>query len=187
MKLIRLAALCLALPLLVACATDDLAEPPVPLGEFGLGLNIVVADAMQKVPISRDATVDEWETALIKAMDDRFGRYEGTRLYNFGIAVDGFALAPPGIPLVLSPKSVLVITANIWEDATATKLNPEGKQLTIFEGVSGETLVGSGLTRTKEQQMVKLAFNAARAVEKWLLEHPEWFDLPATPATDQVN
>ena len=95
-----------ALLLLAACATNDLAEPPVPLGDFQLGFNVVVADNMQMVPISRPATVDEWELAMQKAVDARFGRYEGTKLYNLGISVDGFALAPPGIPVVLAPKSV---------------------------------------------------------------------------------
>ena len=61
-----------------------------------------------------------------------------TRFYNIGIAVDGFALAPPGIPVVAAPKSVLVITANIWDDAAQTRLNAEGKQFTIFESLSGE-------------------------------------------------
>ena len=179
MTLARVLALCAALPVLAACAVNDLAEPPVALGDFALGLNIAVADNVQKVPISRDATVEEWEAAMIKAVDARFGRYEGTKLYNIGISIDGYALAPPGIPLVISPKSVLVITANIWDDAAALKLNPEGKQFTVFEGLSGETLIGSGLTRTKEQQMEALTFNAVKKVEGWLLENPEWFGLPA--------
>ncbi len=171
-------ALMLGISLLVACQKNDLAEAPVPLGNFELGLNIVVADNMKKVPISRPATVEEWETALIKAVDDRFGRYTGTKLYNIGIAVDGFALAPPGVPLVVSPKSVLVITANIWDDATGTKLNPEGEQFTIFEAFSGETVIGSGLTRSRAKQMEILSYNAAKRVEKWILENPEWVGLP---------
>ena len=177
MALLRVIA-CLALVGLVsACAKNDLAEPPVPLGEFALGLNIAVADNVQMVPISRPATVDEWETAMKKAVDDRFGRYQGTKLYNIGIAVDGYALAPPGIPVVAAPKSVLVITANIWDDAAQKKLNDKGEQFTVFEGLSGETMIGTGLTRTKKQQMDALAFNAAKRVEGWLLEHPEWFDM----------
>jgi hypothetical protein len=174
----RLFAALLCLPLLLACATEDLAtEPPVPLGEFALGLNITVTTNMQKVPISRSATGAEWEAAMEKAIADRFGRYDGTRLYNFGIAIDAYALAPPGIPLVAAPKSVLAITANIWDDRIQTKLNAEGKQMIVFEGFSGESLIGTGLTRTKEEQMAALAFNAAKAVERWLLEHPEWFDI----------
>lgn len=173
----RLAAILFALLGLSACARNDLAEPPVPLGPFALGLNIAVADNVQMVPISRPATPDEWEAVIIKAVDDRFGRYEGTKLYNIGISVDAYALAPPGIPVVAAPKSVLVVTANIWDDAARQKLNPEGHQITVFESLSGETVIGTGLTRSKKQQMEALAFNAVKKVEDWLLEHPEWFDM----------
>ena len=76
-----------------------------------------------------------------------------------------------------SPKSVVVITANIWDDAARKKLNEEGKQFTVFEGLSGDTLVGSGLTKSKQQQMDTLAFNAVKRVEDWLLEHPEWYGM----------
>lgn len=165
--------------LLAACARNDLADPPVPLGDFALGLNVAVADNVQMVPISRPATPEEWEAAIVKAVDDRFGRYEGTKLYNIGISVDGYALAPPGIPVVAAPKSVLVVTANIWDDAAQKKLNAEGKQFTVFESLSGETVIGTGLTRTKTQQMEALAFNAVKRVEEWLLEHPEWFGMTA--------
>ena len=116
------------------------------LAVLALGLNIVVADNVQKVPISRNATPDEWETAMKKAVEDRFGRYDGDRVYNIGISVDGFALAPPGIPVVAAPKSVLVITANIWDDQNRQKLNPKGKQITVLESLSPESVIGTGLT-----------------------------------------
>jgi len=167
--------LSVGLPLLAACGRNDLEDPPVPLGDFALGLNIVVADNVQKVPISREASPDEWEEVMKAAVADRFGRYSGGRLYNIGISVDGYALAPPGIPVVAAPKSVLVITANVWDDATQTKLNPEGEQFTVFEGMSGETVIGTGLTRTKRKQMEVLSYNAVKRVEQWLLDHPEWF------------
>ena len=167
----------LALLSLAACANTDLVDPPMPLGEFALGLNVAVADKVEMVPISRPATEEEWETAMKKAVDDRFGRSEGTKLYNIGISIDGFALAPPGIPVVAAPKSILVVTANIWDDGAAKKLNAEGKQFTVFESLSGETVIGTGLTRTKKQQMDALSFNAVKKVEGWLLEHPEWFDM----------
>lgn len=165
--------------LLAACATNDLAEPPAPLGEFVLGHNIIVADNVQKVPISRDATPDDWEAVMKQAVAARFGRYDGTRIYNIGISVDGYALAPPGIPVVAAPKSVLVVTANIWDDASQLKLNPEGKQITVFESLSGETVIGTGLTRTKKQQMEALSYNAVKRVEDWLLENPQWFGMTA--------
>ena len=179
MTILRRALLVLGLGFgLAACQTDDLTEPPAPLGNFALGLNIVVTSNMQKVPISRDATPADWEKALEKAMDDRFGRYDGDKLYNIGISIDAFALAPPGIPLVLKPKSALGITVSIWDDAAQKKLNEEGKQLIIFEKMSSETMVGSGLTQSAEKQMEILSYNAAKAVEGWLLDNPEWFGLP---------
>ncbi len=174
-----LSSLTVAISLLAGCATNDLADAPVPLGDFALGLNIAVADNVQKVPISRNATVEEWEAAMVNAVDARFGRYQGTKLYNIGISVDGYALAPPGVPVVAAPKSVLVITANIWDDAAQKKLNPEGKQFTVFEGLSGETVIGTGLTRTKKQQMDALSYNAVKRVEGWLLENPQWFGMVA--------
>ena len=174
-------AFAVSLSLLSACAKNDLADPPEALGDFALGLNIVVADNVQKVPISRNATPEEWEVAMKKAVNDRFGRYQGTKLYNIGISVDGFALAPPGIPVVAAPKSILVVTANIWDDAAGKKLNAEGKQLTVFESLSGETVIGTGLTRTKAEQMDALSYNAVKSVERWLADNPEWFGLPPKP------
>ena len=187
MILRNLMAVLLGATLLAACQKNDLAEAPVPLGNFALGLNIVVADNMKKVPISRPATVEEWEAAMIKAVDARFSRYSGTKLYNIGISVDGFALAPPGIPVVAAPKSVLVITANIFDDAAGKKLNVEGAQFTIFESFSGETVIGSGLTRSREKQIEILSYNAAKRVEEWIQENPEWVGLPAKRKTRGVD
>ena len=184
MPMLRKVLVLMAFAVLAACQTNDLAEPPVPLGDFALGLNVVVADNVQMVPLSRPTTPEAWEAAMKKAIEDRFGeaRYTGTRLYNIGIAVEGYALAPPGVPVVLKPKSILVVTANVWDDATQTKLNAEGKQFHIFEKNSPETMVGSGLTQTKAQQMEILAYNAAKRIEQWFLDNPEWFGLPADGA-----
>ena len=75
------------------------------------------------------------------------------------------------------------VPANIWDDAAALKLNAEGKQIMVFESLSPEEVIGSGLTKTREQQMEQLAFNAAYSVEQWLLEHPEWFASAAAAST----
>lgn len=190
MRFLRAAVLVLGVGFaLSACQKNDLAEPPVPLGDFALGHNIVVTSNMQKVPISRNATPEEWEAALEKAMEQRFGRYDGAKLYNIGISIDAFALAPPGVPLVLNPKSALGITVTIWDDAEQKKLNEEGKQIIVMEKMSEKTVLGSGLTQSAAKQMEILSYDAAKAVEGWLLENPEWFGLPplAVPATPVVT
>lgn len=155
-----------------------------PMGEFRLGYNIVVAKNAQKVPISRDATTEELEGAMKAAIDERFSGYEGRKLYHIAINVDAYALAPPGVPIVASPKSVLVISANVWDDIQRRKLNDEPEQMTVWENLTGATAIGSGLTQTKEIQMQNLARNAAKMVQDWMLEHPEWFEM--TPEDEAV-
>ena len=91
---LRAVMLVAGLGLLAACESNDLKKPPVPLGDFVMGLNIAVADTAQVPGISRKVTADEWETAMKAAMADRFGRYEGSRIYNFGINIDGYVLVP---------------------------------------------------------------------------------------------
>jgi len=177
-RVLRLIGTGSAVLFVAACAAQDLDEPAADLGPFRLGLNIVVADNMQKVPISREATVEEWETGLEKAVENRFGpaRYDGDRFYNIGINIDGYALAPPGIPVVAAPKSVVVVSANIWDDANQQLLNTEARQFTIFENLSGESVIGTGLTSTRKQQIEALSYNVAKALEGWFLENPQWFD-----------
>ncbi|OYX44963.1 MAG: hypothetical protein B7Z02_02685 [Rhodobacterales bacterium 32-67-9] len=172
----------LALTFLAACAADDLSQPPTDFGEFALGYNIVVAKNAKPIGPSRTATAEEWETVLKEAIGARFGRYDGDKLYHIGIGVDGYALAVPGVPVVLSPKSVLAITVDVWDDTAGRKINAEPKTFTVFERLSGETVVGSGLTQTKEQQMANLSANAARLINNWLIENGAWFTLEAVAA-----
>ena len=175
--LTRLATLGLVL-ILGACAASDPLEEDLPdMGDFRLAYNIVVADNMQQVPPSRNATGEEWIEVLPAKIDRRFGGYEGERLYHIAIHVDAYSLAVPGIPVVLSPKSILVISANVWDDELQAKLHEEPRQLTIFEGASAQSIIGSGLTRSREEQMQVLARNAARRVQLWMLENPEWFSI----------
>ncbi len=176
MRLTRRSAILAGLAL-AACGTpEDLTEPPKsPIGDFALGHNIVVGSTARPIPPSRVATAEEWETALRAAIAERFDRYEGTRLYNLGVSVDAYALAIPGVPVVLKPRSVVVISATIWDDAMGIKVNATPAQLTVLEPGSGKTFIGSGITQTKEEQMANLSFAAARAIERWMRANIEWF------------
>jgi hypothetical protein len=189
MPLIRAFALLASLLMLAACDASDFSDPPKPMGNFAMGLNVVVGKTAQTIPISRQATAEEWETVMKDAMVERFGSYSGDKLFDFGISIDGYVLAPPGVPIVASPRSALIVTVNVWDDAKQQLLVEGGKKLTVLEGNSGETLIGSGWTQNKQAQMKKLARNAAKAVQDYMLEHPEWLGLPvdgaATVATDK--
>jgi GAF domain-containing protein len=162
---------------LAACAsiTDELSGALEPIGEFRHGYNIVVAVDPQKGPFSREASNDEWVAVVKQAVGDRLGRYEGGAFYHTAVAVQGYVLAQPGIPLVASPKSVLIFNVTFYEDATQTKLNEEPIQLTVFEPASAATILGSGYTRSREEQMQGLADNAARAIERLMRENGDWF------------
>ena len=177
MPLFRLLALLVGLLALSACDATDFKDPPKPMGKFEMGLNVVVGKTAQTVPISRQVTPEEWETAMKAAMVERFGSYSGGKLFDFGISIDGYVLAPPGVPLVASPRSALIITVNVWDDAKTQLLVEGGKQLTVLEGTSGDTLIGSGWTQNKEAQMTKLARNAAKAVQDYMLDHPDWLEM----------
>lgn len=170
------------LAFLSACAKQDLTKAPEPIGDFVLGFNIVVAKNAEPVGPSRKAEPEEWETLLKEKIAAQIGRYDGDRIYNLAVGVDAYALAVPGVPILLSPKSVLAITVNIWDDALGLKLNDKPKQLIVFERLSGETVVGSGLTQTREQQMQNLTENAARLINNWLVENKAWFTPEAVAA-----
>ncbi|MBV1927090.1 MAG: hypothetical protein KUG62_08015 [Rhodobacteraceae bacterium] len=178
--MIRLFAVLCSLVFLVGCGGSGvLDQPPPPLGDFKLGHNIVVTSKMQKGPISREASEEEWKEVLTGAIGDRFGRYDGEGLYHFGISVEGYMLAPKGVPLLYSPKSALILNVTVWQDSKARKLNESPYQMTIFESTDEESVIlGSGWGRDKDEQLVGLSFNATLALEKWLVQQHEdlgWF------------
>lgn len=183
---LRLALALAAAGLLAACADGrNLGTERAELGDFRLAHNIVVASNAQMGPLSREVAAEEWEEAIRTAVARRFDRYEGDRLYHIAVSVDGYVLAVPGVPVVASPRSALIIGVHLWDDELGRPLNEERRQLTILESLSGETLVSSGLTQTAEQQMQNLATNAALAIENWLAENPQWFN--TRPAASQQS
>ena len=129
--------------------------------------------------MSRDATPDEWTKAIQNAVDIRLGRYEGAQEYDIGISLEGYMLAPPGIPVIYNPKSTAIVLVNVY-DVKQKEFLAKGKQFQVLEDTTGESaLAGSGHSRTKEEQMSGLALKVADRVEEWLAEEHEvngWFD-----------
>lgn len=162
--------------MLSACARDDLTLPAEPIGNYDPGHLLAVAPDPQLGPFSRRVENAQWTAAMQTALEDRFrNRFAGNRTYHIGTAVEAYVLALPGIPLVYSPRSVLIFSVNFYDDATRTRLNPEPIQLTVFEACCTVPILGSGLTKTAEEQMEALSFNAARAVERTMRENAQWF------------
>jgi hypothetical protein len=186
--MLRVIALIAGLLAITACTNaNDLRNPPVDLGDFKLSHRVVVAPNLTKGPMSREATKDEWEAAMLDAIGERFDRYDGDRLYHFGISVEGYVLAQPGIPIVLNPKSILIFNVTVWDDAAGKKLNEEVEQITVFESLSGETMLSSGLTQSKEQQMQNLSRNAAKMIQNYLVRmnrEKGWFTGGTAAAAD---
>lgn len=175
----RVFALLSVLIIVAGCADQTIKGPPVDLGNFSLGHNVVVTKNTQSSPVSRNVSDEELKAAMTGAIDQRFGRYEGENLYHLGISIEGYVLAPPGVPVVFTPKSVLLITVTVWDDAGGRKLNEAPHQVIAFETTGGDSLIiGSGWGRNKDKQLAGLTFNAAKSIEAWLLEQTEtykWF------------
>ncbi|HAW46959.1 MAG TPA: hypothetical protein DCX34_06930, partial [Roseovarius sp.] len=100
----------LGLLAVAACTNaNDLDSEPAYLGNFRLGHNVVVAPNLTKGPASRAASQEEWIDAMTRAINERFTRHEGSKLYHLGVSVEGYVLAIPGVPVVASPKSALIL------------------------------------------------------------------------------
>ncbi len=170
-----IALLAFALTLSACSTTDELNQIPEPMGRFLLGHNVVVVDNPEVGPLSREASDEDWKAAMEAAIDERFGRYDGDKYFHIAVKVDAYVLALPGIPVVASPKSILIVSVTIWDDEKGIKLNDEPERFTVFEKLSGETAISSGLTQSKEQQMQNLTRNAAKKIHDWMLDNIEWF------------
>jgi hypothetical protein len=179
----RVFAILMTVTFLAACnGASDLNKPPVPLGDFNLYHNIVVAPKVQKLPISRVVSEEVLTTAVKDAIAERFDRYDGARNYHFGVSVEGYVLAPPGIPLVLAPKSIMILNLTVWDDAAGRKLTDKPHQVTVFESFDQGPIVGSGYTKTAEEQLKNLSQNAAKSIEGYLVKQNAaegWFNRPA--------
>lgn len=176
----RLVAILMSVLMIAACnGAKDLNKAPVPLGDFNLQHNIAVAPNAQKGPLSRPASDEMLIKAMTDATAERFGRYNGTRNYHFGMSIEGYNLAVPGIPLVFAPKSILIIKLTVWDDGKNKKLTPEPHQITVFESFDQGPIVGSGFTKSAEEQLKNLSQNAAKSIENFLVKQNKaegWFN-----------
>lgn len=163
---------------LSGCTLGQFQTAPVAdLGDFSLGHNIVIAPNPHKGPGSREATPEELIAAVEGAIENRFRAYDGDKLYNLGLSIDGYGLAEAGVPVVLAPKSVLILHVTLWDDAAGEKLNEEAHQIIILEDISAKSIFGSGFFNTGDQQLNDLARKAAVALEEWMQENGEWFGI----------
>ncbi len=169
------ALLALSLFLLGCAKPEPEVFAPEPLGDFKLGFAVVVAKNAQKGPLSRDATTEELETALKSEVERVFGVFDGPRLYHISLSVNAYVLAVPGIPIIASPKSALVVTLNVWDDQKQAKVTEEFKRFTVLESFSAKSIFGSGLTQSKEQQLEGLSRAAVQQVYEWLRENEGLF------------
>jgi hypothetical protein len=166
------------LMLLASCANRaDLNQPAEPIGDFRLGHNVVLATGTTEGPLSRDATEEELESALRTEIEQRLRRYDGDGLYHIGVRIEAFVLAQPGIPIVLSPRSIMLLAVNIWDNETRERLNDDVIRITAFEGANtGVPFMPSGLVKSREQQLENLSISAAQELEKLLRANEKtWF------------
>jgi hypothetical protein len=185
------AALPAAALLLSACAvTNDLAKVPEPMGRFLLGHAVAVADGPEVGPLSRKASDEAWEQAVKFALEERFGRYDGDKYFHISAVVEGYALAMTGVPIVATPKSVLIASVLVYDDEKGGKaLTDEPEVFTVSEELSPDQLLGTGLTKTADEQMLSLARSLAKAIHAWMLKQPEAFGDPSLmdPATTSAG
>lgn len=181
----RIIALFTALCLLAACGETRLDEPPEDLGAFQARVVHVYTEKALQWPMSRSAEHSEWTAPIKSALDTRLRRYEGSQQYDVAVTLEGFMLAPAGVPVLFTPKSVVVVNVFVY-DVEQEKFLAKKHQMEIFESTTGESaLVGSGHARSKQQQIQGLAVNIADKVEEWIAEQHRkegWFAPRGAPA-----
>jgi hypothetical protein len=186
--MVRRAFLLAVIAALAGCSQTLVDEAPEDLGAFKMRVNYAFADKAVQGPVSRDATPEEWTAAIENAIDLRLARYDGPQQYDIGISVEGYMLAPPGVPVLLNPRSTVIVLVNLY-DVEKKEFLAKAHQIQVLEDTSSESaLVGSGYVRTREEQMAGLALKVADKVEEWMAEEHKtkgWFnpvgDLPVDP------
>ena len=163
---------------LAACGGNpnaDLKEVPEPIGDFRPGHIVAFGDNIEAPFFSRELSPDQIELVVSSAIEKRLRRYDGDGLYHLGIVLGGIVLAQPGVPLVATPSSQILIDITVYDNETRQKLNEEPVRLRASEGV-WTPIIGSGLARDAEAQLENLANQIAIQIERWLRNNPEWFE-----------
>ncbi len=175
----------LASLVLVSCAqTPATISEPEPIGDFKLGHLVVFAKNAQMGPLSREATPEELEAALRAELEPRLVPLKGTKFYNVAISVDAFILAVPGIPIVASPPSGIVVSLNVWDDKQGTLVFEEHKRFTVAEKFNAKSFFGSGLTQSREQQIAALANVVVEQIDTFMRANADKFIDPDKDASD---
>ena len=151
-------------------------NPVEPIGNFKLGHLVVKADNTQKGFFSRDASEQILENTLKKKLSNSLSKQNGNHFFHISVVVSGYILAKPGIPIILSPKSILIVDVSIFDDESEQKVFDKPKRFSVFESLSSNTLIGSGLTLTAEEQLDNLTTIATYKISQWLVSNKDVFD-----------
>jgi len=170
---------------LVSCGeTPATISAPEPIGDFKLGHLVVFAKNAQMGPLSREASPEELEAALRAELEPRLVPLKGSKFYNVAVSVDAFILAVPGIPIVASPPSGIVVSLNIWDDKKGTLVFEEHKRFTVAEKFNAKSFFGSGLTQSREQQIAALANVVVEQIDTFMRANADKFVDPDKDASD---
>tara|TARA_B110000483_G_C18202740_1_gene546025 strand:- start:698 stop:1249 length:552 start_codon:yes stop_codon:yes gene_type:complete len=162
-----------------ACSISNYSKeiPTIPnIGNFKLGHLVVKAENAQKGFFSRKASKQTLEKTLKEKLSKLLINQNGDHFFHISAIISGYVLAQPGIPVLLSPKSVLIIDVFIFDDQTQQKVFEKPRRFAIFESFSTDTIIGTGLTLTAEQQLDDLTTIAVNKIGNWLIDNKEIFE-----------
>lgn len=178
---------------LAACnaPVDEVSATPDPLGQFRLGHNIAIADHASTGPFARDLSETRIEASVQNAVANRLRRYDGDGLYHLGVVIGRLVLANPSGPAQFAIRPEMIFDVTVFDDATGQALNAKPKRVVAGEGFRTTLpIIGSRFVPPVEAQLQNLSADAARQIEAWLLENPDWFrpraDQPRVPFDARV-
>ena len=176
--MMRLVKLCFGLLILASCAPevqDKVTQKG--MGDFRLGYAVVVGEELVQGPLSRQGDPDLIIASVKSAIEKQLSDYKGSKYYHVAVKLEAYILAQPGVPLVFSPKSTLILQVGLWDNVTQQRM-AEPEQIRVVEPIRIRSLIGSGYTQNAEEQTNVLAKEGARMIEEWLKNKHEmagWF------------